>query len=108
MFSMINEKMKQILKSKKVSQIDASKMLGVEVGRLNHWLIGRRQPSIESIKKFCEVFDTTPNYLMGFEDDISDQDRAILKAVKSVAGIQKQAENDPDTSKQVQVSAPER
>ena len=100
--------MKKILKSKGVSQTEASKMLGVEVGALNHWLIGRRQPNIDIIKKFCDVFETTPNYLMGFDEDITDQDRAILKAVKSVAGLQKQAESNPDTTKQVPVSDKER
>ena len=100
--------MKKILKSKGVSQTEASKMLGVEVGALNHWLIGRRQPNIDIIKKFCDVFETTPNYLMGFDEDITDQDRAILKAVKSVAGLQKQAESNPDTTKQVQISDKER
>ena len=105
---MINDQMKKILKSKGVSQTEASKMLGVEVGALNHWLIGRRQPNIDIIKKFCDVFETTPNYLMGFDEDITDQDRAILKAVKSVAGLQKQAESNPDTTKQVPVSDKER
>lgn len=83
-------------------------MLGVEVGALNHWLIGRRQPNIDVIKKFCDVFETTPNFLMGFDEDITDQDRAILRAVKSVAGLQKQAESNPDTTKQVQISNKER
>lgn len=105
---MINDQMKKVLKSKGISQTEASKMLGVEVGALNHWLIGRRQPNIDVIKKFCDVFETTPNFLMGFEDDITDQDRAILKAVKSVAGLQKQAEGNPDSPKQVQVSDKER
>lgn len=35
---------------------------------------------------------------------ITEQDKAILQAVKSVAGIQKQTENDSNTSKQVQLS----
>ena len=39
---------------------------------------------------------------------ITDQDKAILQAVKSMAGIQKQTEIDPDTSKQVQIHDKER
>lgn len=39
---------------------------------------------------------------------ITEQDMAILQAVKSVAGIQKQAESHPDSSKQVHVSDKER
>ena len=39
---------------------------------------------------------------------LTDQDLAILRAVKSVAGLQKQAESNPDTTKQVQISDKER
>lgn len=39
---------------------------------------------------------------------LTDQDLAILRAVKSVAGIQKQAESNPDSTKQVPLSEKER
>lgn len=39
---------------------------------------------------------------------LTDQDKAILQAVKSVAGLQKQAESNPDSTKQVQLSNKER
>ena len=39
---------------------------------------------------------------------ITDQDMAILQAVKSVAGLQKQTESHTDSSKQVQTSDKER
>lgn len=62
-------KMKEFLKSAHIKQIDAAKMLGVTVGELNHWLLGRRTIKAEDIEKFCEVFHTTPNYLMGYEEE---------------------------------------
>lgn len=68
---MLNEKMKSIIKEKGISQIEAAKMLGIEVGRLNHWLIGRRKPNIENIKKFCDVFGVNPSFLIDGESETS-------------------------------------
>ena len=100
---MINEKMKHLINKRGISQIEAAKMLGIEVGRLNHWLIGRRQPNIENIKKFCEVFGSTPNYLMGFEDDITDTDRQLLKIIKSATQPETKTESPIDNPKQIQI-----
>ena len=68
---MLNEKMKSIIKERGISQIEAAKMLGIEVGRLNHWLIGRRKPNIENIKKFCDVFGVNPSFLIDGESETS-------------------------------------
>lgn len=105
---MIGNKLKELIKNKKENQYTASEKLGVSQGCLNLWINNKRNPSLEDIKNICEKFNTTPNYLFGFDEDITDQDRAILKAVKSVAGIQKQAESNHDTPKQVPLSEKER
>lgn len=85
---MIGQRMLDVLKQNKISQTDASKLLGVSVGSLNHWLLEKRQPDQDIIKKFCEIFHTTPNYLYGFEDEISESDRALLQAFKTMATAQ--------------------
>lgn len=85
---MIEERMKEVLKNRNVNQKDAAKMLGITAGELSHWFVGRAKIKAEDVKKFCELFDTTPNYLMGFDDEISESDRALLQAFKTMATAQ--------------------
>lgn len=77
-------------------------MLGVSIGSLNHWLLEKRDPDQETVKKFCEVFNTTPNYLYGFEDEISESDKQLLQAFKTMATAQAsniQNKNIPEQTK---------
>lgn len=105
---MIGDKMREVLKKQKLTNTKAAEMMGISQPRLALWLSGKNEPSQESIKKFCNTFNTTPNYLMDFEEEITDQDRAILMAVKTATGLQSKAESHPDSSKQVQASDKER
>ena len=109
-FSMekIGKKLKEIIDRNKTTQMQLAKEMGCSVALVNMWISDKRDMSTKDINKFCEICKTTPNYLFGFEDDITEQDRAILRAVKSVSGLQKQTENDSNTSKQVQLSDKER
>lgn len=104
----IGKKLKEIIDKNNTTQIQLAKDMGCSVALVNMWISDKRDMSTKDIQKFCEICNTTPNYLFGFEEDITDQDRAILRAVKSVTGIQKQTESNPDSSKQVQVSDKER
>lgn len=81
--------MKLVLKSCGETQYTASEKLGVSQGGLNLWLNNKRAPSPEEIKKFCELFHTTPNYLYGFEDEITESDRQLLQAFKAMATASK-------------------
>lgn len=80
--------MKLALKAAGENQYTASEKLGVSQGGLNLWLNNKRSPSPEEIKKFCELFHTTPNFLYGFDEEISESDRALLQAFKTMATAQ--------------------
>lgn len=94
--------MREVLKNKKISQTKACEMMGVEQARFNHWILNKRKPDYEQIAQFCKTFGTTPNYLMGF-DEISDQDKALLAAVKSLAAPKETENNTADTQKQTTI-----
>lgn len=102
MQSMIGQRMLDVLKKNKISQTEASKLLGVSVGSLNHWCLDKREPDQDIIKKFCEIFHTTPNYLFGFDDEITESDRVLLQAFKTMASAQtsnNQNQNIPEQNK---------
>ena len=43
--------------------------MGISQPRLNMWLLGKNEPNQEHIRKFCELFGVSPNYLMYGEED---------------------------------------
>ena len=47
----------------------ASELLGIEVGRLNHWITGRRDPPMECVKLICDTFGCSPGFLLYGEED---------------------------------------
>lgn len=105
---MFEEKLKELMREKGITHQQLGEAIGLTGSAVSMMVSGVRKPSFESLTAICRELGTTPNYLMGFGEQITEQDMAILKAVKSVAGLQKQAENDSDSSKQVSVSKQER
>ena len=105
---MFEDNLKKLMKEKKMTHQKLGEAIGLSGSAVSMMVTGERKPSYESLNAICKELGTTPNYLMGFDEDITDQDRAILRAVKSVAGIQQQAESNSDSSKQVQISNKER
>ncbi len=102
--SKIGDKMKEVLQASKISQYKAAEMLGVSQPRLNQWLNNGREPGQQDIVAFCNVFKVTPNFLYGFESNtVSDEDLALLNAVKSVAARASDAKETPDTSIQATI-----
>lgn len=82
---MIGEKIKKVLEKNNITQTSVAKKMGVSVACVNQWIADKRDISNKDIKKFCELFNTTPNYLYGFEDEITESDRHLLQAFKAMA-----------------------
>lgn len=102
---MFGDRMRTIIEKENLTTVKAAEMLGISQPRLAQWLSGKNEPSQENIKKFCDLFHTTPNYLFGFDDDISDSDRALLQAFKTMATAQtsnNQNQNLPEQTKDIE------
>ena len=69
MVCMIGDKMREVLRRHKLTNTKAAEMMGISQPRLALWLSGKNEPSQENIKKFCDLFNTTPNYLMYGEQE---------------------------------------
>lgn len=61
-------KLKEIRVEKNLSQKEISKFLSLPVSTYANWEQGRREPNIEMIKKLCEIFDCSADYLLGLSD----------------------------------------
>lgn len=64
---MINEKLKSLRKEKEITQENISKKLGVTRQCYALYEQGRREPSIEIIKKLCIIFGCTTDELLEME-----------------------------------------
>ena len=59
--------LKELRKEKGLSQKDVADAIGVTRGAYANYEQGTREPSLDILIKICRFFNTTPNYLLGFE-----------------------------------------
>jgi transcriptional regulator with XRE-family HTH domain len=61
------QKIKRLRKQKKLTQIELSKALHVASTLVGNWESQRTSVPAEIVPKLCEVLETTPNELFGWE-----------------------------------------
>ncbi len=66
---MIGDQMRKTLRQQHITITKAAEMMGISQPRLNMWLIGKNHPKQEHIKKFCETFGVSLNFLMYGEQE---------------------------------------
>lgn len=60
-------KLKELRKSKKLTQEAFCKIIGVTQGALSGWENGRYEPDLKSVHKMADYFGVTVDYLLGRE-----------------------------------------
>ena len=65
---MFNEKLREIRLEKGLRQVDVANAMGLTLRAICNYEAGTREPSFDILVKLCNFFDTTPNFLLGFED----------------------------------------
>ena len=64
----IGENIKYLMKSKNLTQNALAQMLNVKQNTVSQWVNEINEPNCETILKLCEILDTTPNEILGWED----------------------------------------
>lgn len=59
------KRLKEIRIEKNMTQKKVCEILGVSLNCYASWEQGRTQPDIDTIKKLCEIFSVTADYLLG-------------------------------------------
>lgn len=62
MSKMIGRKLKQLRKSKKLSQQELADKIKITRSTISNYEIGRRTPHLKDLQKFCKVFDVGLDY----------------------------------------------
>ena len=62
------ENLKNEMRNCRISQEKLAKELGTTQATVSRWASGEYQPDFETLFQICEILDTTPNVLLGWED----------------------------------------
>ena len=62
---MLNEKIKELRKAKRVSQVEMASALGLTKQCVSNWENDNIQPTIEKLVKIADYFGVTTDYLLG-------------------------------------------
>ena len=64
---MFGERLKALRLAKGISQGDLGKRLGVTKQTVSNWEIENATPALDMFQSIVRLFDTTPNYMLGYE-----------------------------------------
>lgn len=74
--SKLQERLKSLRIAAGLSQKKMAELLNVSQVAVNYWENGRREPNSEMIEKIADFFNVSPAYLMGWDQDIT-QDKIV-------------------------------
>ena len=64
----IGNKIKELRKSKNLSQTSLGKILGTTQDTISLWELNKSLPDIEMLKKICIEFDVSADFLLGLKE----------------------------------------
>lgn len=99
---MFGERLNTLLKQNKMTQTRLGELVGLSSPAISMILKNERKPSYEVLEKICKVLNTSPSYMMGFEEQITDSDRALLQAFKTMATAQTSNNQNKNIPEQTQ------
>lgn len=65
----LGERIKELRKSSKMTQVDLAKKLGITKGTVSTWETGNRTPGFDALNFMCDLFEVSLDYLMGRTDN---------------------------------------
>lgn len=70
--SLFKERLKQIMRSKSVRQIDVVAETGIPKAAISNYLAGRYEPTGERLYVLADFFGVSPAWLKGYSDNLND------------------------------------
>lgn len=62
---LIAQRIKDLMKSEKLTQMQLARALGVGQSSVSDWIKAKSEPSIENLWKLADFFDVSVDYLIG-------------------------------------------
>ena len=79
---MFGERLKELRKSKKVTQEDLAKKFDVNPATVSAWEVGKAEPSYEVLTELANYFGVSIDYLLNFTQDDLDKIEKLKQALK--------------------------
>lgn len=79
---MFGERLKELRKSKKVTQEDIAKKFDVNPATVSAWEVGKAEPSYEVLTELANYFGVSVEYLLNFNQDDLDKIEKLKQALK--------------------------
>ncbi len=64
----LSERIRASRKEKQMSQAELAVLLNTTNDTVSLWELGKRDPSVEDLKKLCEIFNVSSDYLLCLSD----------------------------------------
>lgn len=68
-----SSRLKEMMSKRKISQSELCKRINIRRGDMSHYYHGHYVPKTEIFLKICRALNTTPNYLLGYDDEQGEQ-----------------------------------
>lgn len=68
---MFKKRLTMLRKSKKLTQIELAKMLGISRGSLSMYEIGQREPDFAMLRRIADFFNISTDYLLGRTNEMT-------------------------------------
>ena len=81
---MRGDRLKELRIDKKISQQQLATELGVDRTMIGKYELKNNQPSSELLEKMAKFFNVTPAYLMGFDEQLTDDKIYSPKEIKLI------------------------
>ena len=66
--SVFSNKLKEVLKQNKISQVELAKRINMSQGIVNNYCTGKREPSLDVLISICKTLNESADYLLGIEE----------------------------------------
>lgn len=88
----IGNRIRKYREEKGINQKQLAELIGVSNGRVSNWEQGINRPDADILAEICKVLDVSPSLLLGVtlsSDELSDEERIIIKAYRNKPDLQK-------------------
>ena len=92
------ETLSALRRERRISQRQAAAALGISQALLSHYENGAREPGLDFVRRACDYYEVTADYLLGRSDEPKGKDLSTLRAiVEQMRDVAQRAESAMDS-----------
>jgi len=84
---MTSEKIIELLKKNNMTQKDLAEKTGISKGAISYYISGARTPKYDHIKKIADALGTSPNYILGENNEATYENGKLYYIQRNLAKL---------------------